>query len=108
MSDITKLVEQIVAGDNATAKDTFDSIISERALDYLSEYKRQLSSSVFGGVTEAKKDEEEDEEEDEEDEDEEEDEEDEEEDSKDKKKEMKESVNPRQEILSKVRARIGL
>ena len=104
MSDITKLVEQIVAGDNATAKDTFDSIISERALEYLSEYKRQLSSSVFGGVTEAKKDEEEDEEEDEEDEDEEED----EDDSKDKKKEMKESVNPRQEILSKVRARIGL
>ena len=104
MSDITKLVEQIVAGDNATAKDTFDSIISERALDYLSEYKRQLSSSVFGGVTEAKKDEEEDEEEDEEDEDEEED----EDDSKDKKKELKESVNPRQEILTKVRARIAL
>ena len=101
MSDINQLIEQIVAGDNSTAKDTFDALISERALGYLDEYKKQMSSTMFGGISEAKKDEEEEEEEDDDDDEE-------EDDDKEDKKEMKESVDPRTAILNKVRAKIGL
>lgn len=110
MSDINQLIEQIVAGDNSTAKDTFDALISERALGYLDEYKKQMSSTMFGGISEAKKetaggDDESDyniETKKEDDDDEEED------DDKEDKKEMKKSVDPRTAILNKVRAKIGL
>lgn len=102
MSDINQLIEQIVTGENAAAKDTFDAMISERALGYLEEYKKQMASSIFG---EAKKEDEKesDSEEDEDDEDE-----DEEEDKKEDKKVVKEDINPRSAILNKVRARIGM
>ncbi len=103
MSDINQLIEQIVTGENAAAKDTFDAMISERALGYLEEYKKQMSETLFG---EAKKEtEKESDEEDEEDEDEEDDE---EEDKKEDKKVVKEDINPRSVILNKVRARIGM
>lgn len=104
MSDINQLIEQIVTGENAAAKDTFDAMISERALGYLEEYKKQMASSIFG---EAKKEDEK-ESDSEEGEDDEDEDEDEEEDKKEDKKVVKEDINPRSAILNKVRARIGM
>ncbi len=107
MSDINQLIEQIVTGDNINAKESFDALISERALGYLEDYKKQMSSAVFGGIAEAKKETAGGDDESDYNEDDDEEEEAEEDDKKDK-KEVKEELDPRAMILNKVRARIGL
>ncbi len=67
MSQIKTLIESIAAGKNADAKEIFESAISERAYEYLQEYKKSLSESMFSEKKEVEDDDEdEDEDEDEE------------------------------------------
>lgn len=65
MSQVKTLIESIASGKNAEAKELFESAISERAYEYLQEYKKTLAESMF---SEKKEEEDEDEEEDDEDE----------------------------------------
>ena len=67
MSQVKTLIESIASGKNAEAKELFESAISERAYEYLQEYKKTLAESMF---SEKKEEEDEDEEEEEEEEDE--------------------------------------
>lgn len=67
MSQVKTLIESIASGKNAEAKELFESAISERAYEYLQEYKKTLAESMF---SEKKEEEDEDEEEDDEEEDE--------------------------------------
>lgn len=62
MSQVKTLIESIASGKNAEAKELFESAISERAYEYLQEYKKTLAESMF---SEKKEEEEDDEEEDE-------------------------------------------
>ena len=61
MSQVKTLIESIASGKNAEAKELFESAISERAYEYLQEYKKTLAESMF---SEKKEEEDEDEEED--------------------------------------------
>lgn len=71
MSQVKTLIESIASGKNAEAKELFESAISERAYEYLQEYKKTLAESMFSEKKEEEdEDEEEEDEEDEEDEDE--------------------------------------
>ena len=67
MSQVKTLIESIASGKNAEAKELFESAISERAYEYLQEYKKTLAESMF---SEKKEEEDEDEEENDEEEDE--------------------------------------
>jgi hypothetical protein len=64
MSHSRQFIDQLAIGDSSAAKDTLENIISNKAFEALDIYKKEMASSIFGGVNEAKeiKDEEEDEE----------------------------------------------
>ena len=47
MSQVKTLIESIASGKNAEAKELFESAISERAYEYLQEYKKTLAESMF-------------------------------------------------------------
>jgi hypothetical protein len=70
MSHSRQFIDQLAAGDSSDAKDTLENIISNKAFEALDIYKKEMSASIFGGVSEAKEmedDEDEDEEKDEKD-----------------------------------------
>lgn len=68
MSQIKTLIESIAAGKNADAKEIFESAISERAYEYLQEYKKSLSESMFSEKKEVEEDDDDDDEDEEDDE----------------------------------------
>lgn len=50
--DTRQFIDQISAGEVASAKDTLDNILSARAFEALDVYKKEISSSIFGGESE--------------------------------------------------------
>jgi hypothetical protein len=46
-TNIKTLIESISSGKNAEAKEVFESVIAERAYEYLQEYKKTISASMF-------------------------------------------------------------
>lgn len=63
MSQVKTLIESIASGKNAEAKELFESAISERAYEYLQEYKKTLAESMFSEKKEEEDEDEEDEDE---------------------------------------------
>lgn len=47
--DTRQFIDQITAGEVASAKDTLDNILSARAFEALDVYKKDMSSGIFGG-----------------------------------------------------------
>lgn len=47
MENVEKLVDQIIDGDNAAAKDTFGDILSVKITDALDRKKQDLSKNIF-------------------------------------------------------------
>jgi hypothetical protein len=54
MSHSRQFIEQLAIGDSSAAKDTLENIISNKAFEALDIYKKEMASSIFGGVNEAK------------------------------------------------------
>lgn len=42
-------IEQLIAGENSTAKQTLEDLISNKAFQALDEYKKQIATSAFTG-----------------------------------------------------------
>lgn len=68
MSQVRQFIDQIAAGQSADAKESLENILSGKAFESLDSYKKDIASSIFGGVAEAKECDTEDKEEDDEDE----------------------------------------
>ena len=54
MSHSRQFIDQLAIGDSSAAKDTLENIISNKAFEALDIYKKEMASSIFGGVNEAK------------------------------------------------------
>lgn len=68
MSQTRQFIDQLATGEASAAKETLENMISVRAFEALDSYKKEMASSIFGGVKEAKEVEKEDDEEEEKDE----------------------------------------
>ena len=68
MSQTRQFIDQLATGESSAAKETLENMISVRAFEALDSYKKEMASSIFGGVKEAKEVEKEDEDEEEKDE----------------------------------------
>lgn len=68
MSQTRQFIDQLATGEASSAKETLENMISVRAFEALDSYKKEMASSIFGGVKEAKEVEKEDDEEEEKDE----------------------------------------
>lgn len=66
MSQTRQFIDQLATGEASAAKETLENMISVRAFEALDSYKKEMASSIFGGVKEAKEVEKEDDEEEEE------------------------------------------
>ena len=66
MSQTRQFIDQLATGEASSAKETLENMISVRAFEALDSYKKEMASSIFGGVKEAKEVEKEDDEEEEE------------------------------------------
>ena len=53
MSHSRQFIEQLAIGDSSAAKDTLENIISNKAFEALDIYKKEMASSIFGGVNES-------------------------------------------------------
>jgi hypothetical protein len=51
MSQIKQFLDQLIAGQNAEAKETLENEISAKAFAHLEEYKKQIASTMFGEPT---------------------------------------------------------
>jgi hypothetical protein len=70
MSQTRQFIDQIASGESAAAKQSLEDMLSAKAFESLDAYKKEMASSIFGGVSEAKESEKDEEDEDKEDEDE--------------------------------------
>jgi hypothetical protein len=61
MSQTRQFIDQLATGESSAAKETLENMISVRAFEALDSYKKEMASSIFGGVKEAKEVEKEDE-----------------------------------------------
>lgn len=69
MSQTRQFIDQLASGESSAAKESLENLLSIKAFEALDSYKKEMASSIFGGVKEAKEVEKEDEkDEDEEDE----------------------------------------
>lgn len=68
MSQTRQFIDQLATGESSAAKETLENMISVRAFEALDSYKKEMASSIFGGVKEAKEVEKEDDKEEEKDE----------------------------------------
>ena len=69
MSQTRQFIDQLASGESSAAKESLENLLSIKAFEALDSYKKEMASSIFGGVKEAKEEEKEDEkDEDEEDE----------------------------------------
>ena len=62
MSQTRQFIDQLATGEASSAKETLENMISVRAFEALDSYKKEMASSIFGGVKEAKEVEKEDDE----------------------------------------------
>lgn len=54
MSQTRQFIDQIASGNLADASESLENILSGKAFESLDAYKKEISSSVFGGVHEEK------------------------------------------------------
>lgn len=54
MSQVRQFIDQIAAGQSADAKESLENILSGKAFESLDLYKKEIASSIFGGIEEAK------------------------------------------------------
>lgn len=54
MSQVRQFIDQIAAGHSADAKESLENILSGKAFESLDMYKKEIASSIFGGIEEAK------------------------------------------------------
>ncbi len=47
-----QFIDQLAAGDSATAKETLENLLSAKAFESLDAYKKEIASSIFTGKTE--------------------------------------------------------
>jgi hypothetical protein len=57
MSQTRQFIDQLATGEASAAKETLENMISVRAFEALDSYKKEMASSIFGGVKEAKEEE---------------------------------------------------
>jgi hypothetical protein len=50
MDKIKEFIDSIVAGDNISARNNLDELLANKAYDALDGYKKQMASSLFGGL----------------------------------------------------------
>jgi hypothetical protein len=67
MSQTRQFIDQLASGESSAAKESLENMISSKAFEALDVYKKEMASSIFGGVKEAKEPEEKDEEDEDED-----------------------------------------
>jgi hypothetical protein len=53
MSDTRQFIDQLASGEASAAKDTFETLLSNKAFEALDAYKKQVASSIFGGEEES-------------------------------------------------------
>ena len=54
MSQTRQFIDQIASGESAAAKQSLEDMLSAKAFESLDVYKKEMASSIFGGVSEAK------------------------------------------------------
>ena len=54
MSQVRQFIDQIAAGQSADAKESLENILSGKAFESLDLYKKEIASSIFGGIEEEK------------------------------------------------------
>ena len=62
MSDTRQFIDQLASGEASAAKDTFETLLSNKSFEALDAYKKEIASSIFGGIQEEPADETEDQE----------------------------------------------
>jgi hypothetical protein len=53
MSDTRQFIDQLASGEASAAKDTFETLLSNKAFEALDSYKKQVASSIFGDKEES-------------------------------------------------------
>ena len=69
MSQVRQFIDQLAAGESSAAKESLENILSGKAFESLDLYKKEIASSIFGGIEEAKECDDEDDKEEEDDDD---------------------------------------
>jgi hypothetical protein len=49
---IRNFIDQLANGENSTAKETLENILSTKSFEALDQYKKEIAGSVFGGTQE--------------------------------------------------------
>jgi hypothetical protein len=57
MENINNFINSITAGDNVTAKEELEELLSSKAFDALQYRKQEIASTLFGGQQEEEQDE---------------------------------------------------
>jgi hypothetical protein len=57
MENINNFINSIAAGDNVTAKEELEELLSSKAFDALQYRKQEIASTLFGGQQEEEQDE---------------------------------------------------
>jgi hypothetical protein len=57
MENISNFINSIAAGDNVTAKEELEELLSSKAFDALQYRKQEIASTLFGGHQEEEQDE---------------------------------------------------
>jgi hypothetical protein len=57
MENINNFINSITAGDNVTAKEELEELLSSKAFDALQVRKQEIASTLFGGQQEEEQDE---------------------------------------------------
>jgi hypothetical protein len=52
MTQSRQFIDQLAAGESSSAKETLENLISTKAFEALDGYKKEISSSIFGGKQE--------------------------------------------------------
>lgn len=47
-----QFIDQLAAGESASAKETLENALSNRAFEALENYKKEISAGIFGGQQE--------------------------------------------------------
>jgi hypothetical protein len=58
MSDTREFINQIIAGDNVSAKETLENILSAKSFEVLDNYKKEIAQGMFDGNQEVETEEE--------------------------------------------------
>lgn len=51
MENVRNFIDQVAQGDNITARETLDNLLSARAFESLESKKQEIGSTLFNGVS---------------------------------------------------------